>query len=302
MYKRPPLLKKGDKVGIVAPSRMVTEDQMARGFEVLNDRGLDVVRGKHLFERCGYFAGTDEQRRSDLQQMLDDPDIAAVFCARGGYGMTRIVDQLDLTGMLSRPKWLIGFSDITALHLSLDRAGVESVHGLMPAQYEYMGVEESLSSLWELLFKGCLKYELSSHSMNRAGEARGQLVGGNLSLVAESLGTPTEVQTAGKILFIEEIDEYLYKIDRMLMQLSRAGKLSSLKGLIVGDFSQMKDTQIPFGKTILELINGHFEGYDIPVVFGFPAGHEVRNLALPFGREVLLKVTNTSVQLSDGVG
>ncbi|MBL6449720.1 LD-carboxypeptidase [Fulvivirga sp. 29W222] len=299
MLKRPELLRTGDKVGVVAPSRVITEIQMAKAFEVFGEWGLDVKRGESLLAKDGYFAGSDDQRRLDLQHMIDDPEIKAIFCARGGYGMTRIIDQVDLSNVEKRPKWIIGFSDITALHLALNAQGVESIHGLMPVQYDYMGVEESLSSLKQLLFEGALNYEVAPDAMNKEGEVVAEVIGGNLSLVAESLGTDTEVATEGKILLLEEIDEYLYKIDRMFMQLRRSGKLRNLAGVIIGDFSQMKDTQIPFGKSVLDLIADHFKDLDIPVAYNFPVGHEAKNLAIPIGREVRLEVLKDVVRLSN---
>ena len=301
MLKQPESLKKGDKVGVVAPSRVITEDQMVKAFEVFAAWGLHVVKGNSLFSKDGYFAGQDEERRADLQQMIDDPEIKAIFCARGGYGMTRIIDQVDLTSIMKKPKWVIGFSDITALHLALNRSKVESIHGLMPVQYDYMGVEESLSSLKQLLFEGAVQYEVASDTMNQPGEAVAEVIGGNLSLVAESLGTPTEIDTEGKILLLEEIDEYLYKIDRMFMQLQRAGKLKNLRGVIIGDFSQMKDTQIPFGKSVFDLIAYHFRALSIPIAYNFPVGHEARNLAIPMGRNMRFEVRKDVVKLSEAV-
>ncbi|UII34434.1 LD-carboxypeptidase [Fulvivirga ulvae] len=301
MHKQPESLRKGDKVGVVAPSRVITEMQMEKAFEIFGSWGLEVIRGDALFAKAGYFAGTDSERREDLQRMLDDPDIKAIFCARGGYGMTRVIDQLDLSNIVSKPKWVIGFSDITALHLALNRKKVESIHGLMPVQYNYMGVEQSLSSLRQLLFEGMVDYEIAFNAKNKQGACTAEIVGGNLSLVVESLGTPTEIDTDKKILILEEIDEYLYKIDRMFMQLSRSGKLRNLAGVIVGDFSQMKDTQIPFGKSVLDLIAAHLEELDIPVAYNFPVGHEARNLAIPLGRKMHLEVLKDTVRLRDAV-
>lgn len=293
----PPLLKRGDKIGIVSPSRMILESQVEKAMQIFREWGLDVVKGQNLFSQHGYFAGRDDQRREDLQRMLNDPSIKAIFCSRGGYGMTRIVDQLDLTAFRKYPKWVIGFSDITALHLHLHRHAICSIHGLMPVQYDYMGTEESLASLKKLLFEGEVNYEFPSQPMNQCGRAEGEMIGGNLSLVAESLGTPTEVDTTGKILFLEEIDEYLYKVDRMFMQLKRAGKLDNIQGLIVGDFSEMKDTQIQFGTDIYGLIADHFSDMQIPIVYNFPVGHEAYNLAMPCGKKVILEVTQTTTRL-----
>ncbi|UII22764.1 S66 peptidase family protein [Fulvivirga ligni] len=280
---------------MISPSRMITPDQVELSFEVLTEWGLNVVKSSSLFHQDGYFGGTDEERLTELQSFLDDPSIKAIFCARGGYGMTRIVDDLDFTKFMEHPKWIVGFSDITALHLALDKVGFESIHGLMPVQFSYSGVEESLASLRALLFEERTEYLISPNDHNIEGEVSAKIIGGNLSLLAESLGTNTEINTDGKILFIEEIDEYLYKVDRMLMQLKRSGKFNNLAGVMLGDFSDMKDTQIPFGKNFYELVLRYFN--HVPVCFQFPAGHEPHHLALPIGRVVHLNVNTDSVKL-----
>lgn len=284
---------------MIAPSRVIQESQIEKAVEVLKGWGLEIVFGKHLFAKDGYFAGSDDQREQDCQYMLNDAEIKGIFCARGGYGMTRIIDKLDLAPLLKYPKWIIGFSDITALHLALHQNNIESIHGLMPVQFDHIGVEESLTSLYELLFKGTVNYSISSHPMNRCGVAVAGVIGGNLSLIVESLGTATEISTDDKILFLEEIDEYLYKIDRMFMQLRRAGKLNKLAGLMVGDFLMVKDTQIAFGKSIFELIDDHFKGADFPVAYNFPVGHEPKNLAIPCGRKMRFVVAKDNVQLME---
>jgi len=293
----PPLLKKGDKVALVAPSRVIDQKQMKAAYRVLERWGLQVVEGTALYHRDGYFAGTDEERLADLQQFLD-ADVKAIFCARGGYGMTRIVDRLSFKKFIKNPKWVIGFSDITALHLATSRLKIESIHGLMPVQYGKLHVEHSLNSLYQLLFTGHGSIKSTVNEYNKLGKAEGKIIGGNLSLVAESLGTSTELQTEGAILVLEEIDEYLYKIDRMLNQLARAGKFKNLKGLVIGDFSDMKDTQIKFGKNVYELILGHISPYDFPVAFNVPIGHEALNLAFPVSRKVSLIVGDSGTHLS----
>jgi len=295
---RPALLKRNDRIGIVAPSRVIDRSQMERAYEVLADWGLEVQDGKSLFGKSGYFAGTDEERLSDLQEFINDPEIKAIFCARGGYGMTRILDNLDLNPLKENPKWIIGFSDITALHLKLALNDIESIHGLMPVQYGYEGVSESLQSLRTLLFEGKGKINAPASSFNCLGDVSGKMIGGNLSLVAECLGTETEIETDGKILFLEEIDEYLYKIDRMFTQIKRAGKLNGLGGLIIGDFSGMKDTQIPFGMDVNELITKQVREFDFPVAFDFPIGHESKNIAVPVSREARLVVDKSGAKLS----
>ncbi|UII27865.1 LD-carboxypeptidase [Fulvivirga maritima] len=297
MNLRPPLLQEGDKIGIVSPSRMILPEQISQALTVFQEWGLEVVLSEQLYASEGYFAGTDEVRRAELQSFLDNPELKAVLCARGGYGMTRIIDGIDFSGVKKYPKWLVGFSDITAMHVALNNNNIESIHGVMPAQFGYEGVMESISSLKNILFEGRVDYSVPMSGGSRQGTANAEVIGGNLSLLADSLGTATEVQTKGKILLIEEIDEYLYKIDRMLTQLRRAGKFDELAGVIVGDFSGMKDTSIPFGKNIKDLIWSHFESYSYPLCFDFPAGHEPYNLAIPFGHSLSFIVNEDEVRL-----
>ena len=293
----PPLLKEGDEIVVISPSRRIFKEQLEKAWQIFADWGLDAREGNSLWSVSGYFAGTDEERLDEWEQTIADPSVKAIFCARGGYGLTRIIDQLDLSIVRENPKWIVGFSDITAMHLALDHSNIASVHGLMPAQYGNAGVERSLDSLHEFLFKGKLNYRVNPHPANQLGRVTAPVIGGNLSLLTESLGTPTEIHTDGRILFIEEIDEYLYKIDRMMNQLKRAGTFDYLKGVIIGDFSSMKDTEIPFGKDIIQLLSSYFTG-DYPVAFGFPIGHENLNLALPLGIPLTLDVVEDFSLLS----
>lgn len=286
----PPLLQEGDQIVVISPSRRITPEQVDASWDVFAQWGVKAREGSSLWSTSGYFAGTDEERLEEWRQALADPSIRAIFCARGGYGLTRIIDQIDLSVISNSPKWIIGYSDITAMHMALDHADIASIHGLMPAQFGNPGVDESLKSIHDFLFHGKLEYRIDSHPKNRTGHTEATAIGGNLSLLAESLGTPTEIHTDGRILIIEEIDEYLYKIDRMMNQLKRAGKFDFLAGLVVGDFSDMKDTTIPFGTDIYQLIESYIDG-DIPVAFDFPLGHENRNLAMPLGVPLSLEVT-----------
>ena len=296
--QRPSLLKAGDKIVILSPSRQINESQLNRAIEVLNGWGLEVSLANNVLSRDGYFAGTDEERLQDLQNAINDPKISAVFCSRGGYGLSRIIDDLDLTVLKTNPKWIIGFSDITALHLKINQIGIESIHGLMPVQFEYDGVDKSIESLKHMLFEEFFSYEWASSINNVEGIAEAEIIGGNLSLLVDSLGTKTEINTDNKILFIEEIDEYYYKIDRMLNQLYRAGKFQNLKGLIVGQFTDLKDTQIPFGHSLAEIILSKIENKSLPVAFNSPFGHEAYNLAIPCGRKVKLSVDKNGTSLS----
>jgi muramoyltetrapeptide carboxypeptidase len=285
----PPLLREGDHVVVISPSRRITREQVDASWSVFKDWGLQAREGLSLWSSSGYFAGTDEERLEEWRQALGDPAVKAIFCARGGYGLTRIIDQIDLSIVKEHPKWIIGFSDITAIHLALDHRDIASIHGLMPAQYGNPGVDQSLASLHDFLFEGRINYHVDSFEKNRDGRVTAPVIGGNLSLLAESLGTPTEINTDGSILFIEEIDEYLYKIDRMMNQLKRAGKFEYLAGVIVGDFSDTKDTAIPFGKDIYDLIDSYLGG-TYPVAYNFPIGHEDYNLTLPMGLPLTLDI------------
>lgn len=292
MSSIPALLKRQDTVAFVAPSRVIFEDQLSHAIDVFNSWGLNVKLGKAIYNQSGYFAGTDKERLSDFQEMIDDPTIKAIFCARGGYGMTRFLDSLDFSLLRKHPKWIVGFSDVTALHLKLDRLSIPSIHGLMPVQFGYDGVERSIESIYQILHVETGTYNVPAAEGSFDGETSANIVGGNLSLICDSLGTSSEINTNGKILFLEEIDEYLYQIDRMLKQLERAGKFNALAGVIVGDFTKVKDTEIPFGDTWQNVISGYFKNKTIPVAFGFPAGHEALHLALPLGRKITLSVRN----------
>lgn len=293
----PSKLKTGDKICIVSPSRTIQETQIKEAIDLFEKWGLKVELGEHVYSSYGYFAGTDAQRLNDLQKAIDNPEIKAVFCSRGGYGMSRILDSLNFEELLKQPKWIIGFSDITALHIQLNNIGLQSVHGLMPVQFDYMGTEDSIESLKKLLFDGSIDYQLPGDINNISGEAHAEIIGGNLSLLVDSLGTASEINTDDKILFVEEIDEFLYKIDRMFNQLKRADKLSKLKGLIIGDFSQQKDTNIPFGQTLEQIVLHHTSNFNYPISFSIPIGHEPHNLAIPCGRVIKLNVSKSNVEL-----
>lgn len=293
----PPALKKGSKVGLVAPAKIVSRETVKPAVEILKSWGLKVVKGKNLLARNFQFAGTDAQRTADLQQMLDDDTVEAVFCFRGGYGTTRIIDNLDFSRFLAQPKWIVGYSDITALHLHLHRMGVESLHATMPMLFA-RDSERSVSGLREILFSGKDDFKISLQGRGgRAGQATGQAIGGNLSLIATCLGTASEADFSGKILFLEDIGEYLYHIDRMMIQLKRAGKLENLAGLVVGHFTAMQDNAAPFGQTAEEIILEAVRGYGYPVGFGFPIGHETENLPIPCGRLLKLKVSRNKAEL-----
>lgn len=297
----PPSLQPGDTVGIVAPASWFPYDELADGLRILRDRWqLKVIEGQSLRAVDGPFAGSDDLRRADLQCFFDDPTVRAVFAARGGYGCYRIADDLDLTGLQTHPKWVVGFSDVTVLLSLLEKQGLVSLHGLMPRQYGDPDRVESLESVRQWLFgKWPDVYDIPAHPLNRTGQAMGSLVGGNLTMLINSIGTPTDVHFTDKILFIEDIDETFFSVDRMMTQLRRSGRLSGLAGLVVGQFTDMRTNQsLPFGKDACEIIAEAVSAYDFPVLFDFPAGHVTYNLALPIGSSVTLTVQSESGQLS----
>lgn len=296
---RIPPLSKGQTIGIVAPARKVDHEKLREGIQIIESWGLKVEPGKYCFEKDNsYLAAADADRLSDFHHMLDSPSIDAIFCARGGYGTTRILDQLDLSEFIKNPKWILGFSDITALHLRLHQLGVPSIHGCMPAQFSNPGYAVSVERLRQLLFSDQpIEVLADANHYNRSGVASGIIIGGNLSLVVDALGTSTEPDTAGKILVLEEIDEQLYKIDRMFTQLKRAGKLSQLAGLVIGHMTDLKDTELPFGQTIEELILDKVSEFNYPVGFDFPIGHESPNLPWRHSSSSRLVVTSEQSNL-----
>ncbi len=280
---RPPFLKKGDKVAIIAPARKVSYHEMEKAIEIITAYGLDVVYTDNLFLQDNQFAGNDSNRTFELQHALDNEDIKAVFFARGGYGSIRIIDGLDFTKFISNPKWLVGYSDITVfLNHVVTNFGIETLHATMPINF-HENTKTSLSSLFDVLFGKLPKYEFKSHKLNKAGKVVGELIGGNLSVIYSMLGSNSLPDTTGKILFIEDLDEYLYHIDRMMMGLKRAGILSNLAGLLVGDITKMNDNIIPFGKSAEEIIFDAVAEFEYPVCFNFPAGHIDNNLAIIIG-------------------
>ncbi len=294
----PPFLRPGDRVGVLAPASRVDVSLLHPAFAQLESWGLRVEPGQTLTRQFHQFAGTDAERATELQAFLDDPTLRAVFAARGGYGVTRILDQLDFTKFLQNPKWLVGFSDLTALHAHANRLGVETIHGPMPRNFGFDPTGRSVETLRQALFGEALRYELAPHPRNRPGVAVGALTGGNLCLICHIIGSLSEVDTRGKILFLEDTGEYLYALDRYLVQLERAGKLAGLAGLLVGRFSDLKDNpDAPYGLTPDEIVAEHVAAYEFPVVYGFPVSHEADNWALVCGREARLEVTASGTLL-----
>jgi muramoyltetrapeptide carboxypeptidase len=298
MLTSPVYLQKNDKVIIIAPAGKIAEGSLDAMICCLNRWGLQVIQAAHLYAVYHGFAGSDAQRTADLQAAVDNTNIKAVFCARGGYGCSRIMDAVDFSSLLQYPKWLVGYSDITALHARWNRLGLASIHGVMSAQFPAGGNDtESTESLQKALFGESLKYTLPSHPLNKTGETEGVLVGGNLTVITHLTGSPDEPDTAGKILFIEDTREYLYALDRMMLQLQRSGKLQAIKGLIAGYFTDMKDNETPFGATAYEIISTYMKDLPVPVCYGFPAGHEEPNLSLIFGKKIKLSVRSQQTAL-----
>lgn len=299
----PDFLKPGDKIGIVAPARKVTPEEMEPGIRYLREQGFEVIEGKNLYKDYHQFSGTDNERAADFQSMLDNTEIRAIIGARGGYGSVRIVDEIELDRLMEDPKWLCGFSDLTVFHNHIHHyLGLETIHcnmlfNLHPDRYE----ETSASSMVKALAGEKLLYEIESPEkvahLNKVGGSEGLLVGGNLSLLYSLNGSASDIDTRGKILFLEDLDEHLYHVDRMMMSLKRTGKLEHLVGLVVGSMSDMKDNTVPYGKTAEEIILEHVNDFEYPVCFGFPSGHEKQNVALILGREVDLNVYGRKVSL-----
>ncbi|MBI3882854.1 MAG: LD-carboxypeptidase [Sphingobacteriales bacterium] len=297
--KFPPYLQKGDTIGITCPAGYMAKEKAQTCIDTLQQWGYEVMVGKTLGSQSNnYFSGTDEQRLNELQAMLDDDSINAILCARGGYGVGRIIDQLDFTKFKRKPKWIIGFSDITVLHAHLNKLKIESLHAPMASAFND---NEFVQSLKKALVGKQAKYKCAPHLFNKPGEVTGELVGGNLSLLVNVIGTPSDINTRNKILFIEDIGEYIYSVDRMFYQLNLSGNLDNLKGLIIVGFSGMKVTERPFGKTVYEAINAIVKDYGFPICFNFPVSHENENYALKVGGNYTLKVANKAVVLTESV-
>ncbi|MDX2001437.1 MAG: LD-carboxypeptidase [Chitinophagales bacterium] len=288
----PAPLRKGDAIGIFCPARKVTVGDIAPALDIIKSWGFVPVLGESIGASYYQFGGTDTVRAADLQMMLDHSEFKAILCARGGYGTVRIIDRLDFGKFIKHPKWLIGFSDATVLHSHIvQNFGIETLHASMPLTFA-SNTTAALQSLYTAITGGELSYEWAAHAFDRKGKAEGILVGGNLSLLYSLSGSVSDIDTKGKILFLEDIDEHYYHFDRMLMQLKRAGKLQHLAGLLIGGLTEMKDKDEdnPFGKTAEQLVVEHTAEYSYPVAFGFPAGHVDDNRALIMGRKVQLSV------------
>ncbi len=293
---QPAHLKNGDKIAIVASARKISLQELQAAIDTFKAWGLEVVLSKNIFNSDHQFSGTDDERATDLQTALDDDSVKAIISARGGYGTMRIIDKLDFTKFKQNPKWVIGYSDITVLHSHIHNFGIQTLHATMPINFSVS--TEAVETMRKALFGEKLFYQLEKHPLNRNGNADAELVGGNLSLLYALTGSASSIHTKGKILFIEDLDEYLYHVDRMMVSLKRYGKLSDLAGLVVGGMTDMKDNQIPFGKTAEEIIMDAVKEYKYPVCFNFSAGHIDKNLAIPLGRRVKLVVDDKGASIS----
>lgn len=269
------------KIALVAPARKITPDEIAFAVDYIKNRGFEVVYDERLFLSYNQFAGSDEERAAVFQQYLDDPDIDAIMCVRGGYGTIRIIDKLNFDKFLQRPKWIVGYSDITVLHAKLQSIGVESLHATMPINFQD-NTQRAIDSLFDALTGKKIDYDLKNIPVDMDLDA--EVVGGNISVLYSLLGSDIFPDTDGKILFIEDLDEYLYHIDRMMMAFKRAGKLDKIKGLVIGRMTKMHDNAVPFGMTAEEIISESVKEKNVAVVFDFPAGHVDDNMALVLGK------------------
>ncbi len=298
IWSAPPVLQVGDTVLYIAPAGNVIEKKgyMHRADSLLRLWGYVPKYASHLYSQHFVFAGTDSLRRQDLQQALDDTNIKALWCARGGYGSVRVIDNLDFSKFQKHPKWLIGFSDISVLHSLLHQKGYQSVHAIMPISLTHPNPErqEALQSLKDLLSGRKLHYEIASDSLNISGKARGVVVGGNISLLVSLLGSKYQIDPSDKILFLEDVGEYTYNYDRMLYALKNAGYFEHLKGLIIGGMGVKKDDD-NIGETVKQIILKHVKNKNFPVIFNFPAGHVVDNRVIVFGKKAKIIVNKNKV-------
>ena len=302
MVRIPPCLNQGDTIGLVAPAGYMQPEKLQTCVQILRDWGYHVKFGRTVDSHSeNYFSGPDKERLEDLQALLDDPEVKAILCARGGYGIGRIIDRVKFKKFKKNPKWIIGYSDVTVLHAHINsNYQIATMHAPMAAAFNDGEWEHPyVQALKNILEGGKIRYQCEPHEFNRKGEAVGELIGGNLSLLAHLIGSPSEIRTKGRILFLEDVGEYLYNVDRMMYQLDRAGKLEKLAGLIVGSFSDMKDTERPFGKTAYQIIRDLVSKYNFPVCFGFPVGHTRENYPLVEGIGYKLRVAKNKVFLEE---
>jgi muramoyltetrapeptide carboxypeptidase len=295
----PPFLKHGDTIGLVSTARKITLSEIEPAINCLTKQGFHVILAPNIFAIHHQFAGTDEQRSSDFQWMINNTEVKAILCVRGGYGTARIIDSINFIPLLENPKWVCGYSDVTVLHAHLQHLELQTLHCTMPINFPTDGsLNESVSSMLNVLHGKHQQYEFPHQPLNRVGTSQGNIIGGNLSILYSIMGSPSDINTDGKILFIEDLDEYLYHIDRMMISLKRNGKLSNLAGLMVGGLSDMHDNAVPFGKTAEEIICDAVDEYNYPVCYGLPAGHIDPNMALIIGGNASLNITAEQTTIS----
>lgn len=295
----PPKLKAGDTVGIIAPARKISPEQLEAALKILHSWGLQTLLAKSIFSsKHSYLAGSDDERRQDFQSMIDNPAVKAILCARGGYGSTRIIEEISFSPLKNSPKWIIGFSDITAFHLQLFHLGFASIHGTMPIFFHRDDSKSAVESLRNILFNGACEILFNAGPSNQAGRGEGQAVGGNLSLILDSLCTSSEPDTNHKILIVEEVDEYFYKLDRMFTQLRRAGKLENLAGLLIGHMTDLKNSDLDFGESVSQIVMHAVRDYHYPVAFSFPSGHQNPNIGWIHGAPAVLNAGASQVSFS----
>jgi muramoyltetrapeptide carboxypeptidase len=292
--KTPIPLRKGDLIALASPARKISREELLPAMQILEVAGFSVRMDEEVYLQDQQFAGTDDQRSAHFQRLMDDPSVKAILCSRGGYGSMRLLGKLDFSQFVHHPKWIAGYSDITALHAHLHQMGIKSLHSTMPVNFA-SNTPEALQSLFDALKGKNPDFEINHHTLNRKGTAEGILTGGNLSILYSLAGSADFPDLRGKILFIEDLDEYLYHIDRMMLSLKRAGAFEGLAGMVVGGLTEMKDNPIPFGKSAEEIVNEHIAEYSFPVCFGFPAGHFPDNRCLIFGQKYQLSIGKTSL-------
>lgn len=297
MLLRPPALQAGDSIYLLSTARKISLEELQPAIKTFESWGLNVIIGKTIGAEDRQFAGNDVLRTQDFQTALDDKNVRAIICARGGYGTVRMMDALNYDEFMKHPKWIVGFSDVTYLHVHISNSiGIQTLHATMPFSFEN-NTPEAIETMRKELFGIKNDYHVSAHPLNRFGHAQGILIGGNLSILYSITGTKSGMNTSGKILFLEDLDEYLYHVDRMMMNLKRSGKLHDLAAVVVGGFTAMKDNKVAFGCTAYEIIAEHLSEYNYPVCYDFPGGHVADNRALVMGRKYQLTVTTSSVSL-----
>ena len=295
----PPFLKNGDKIGIVGTARSIENGQLENITRLLKKDGFEVVLSHNIYAVSDRYAGDDHIRSESFQAMLDDDSLSAILCARGGYGTARMIDDIDWSSFLQKPKWVCGFSDVTVLHSHLNKLGVAAIHSIMGTGFRNAPDDDPnyLTLVSELIGKP-FNLKVDSNLLNRIGDVKGELIGGNLAVLSSIMGSPSDSDWTDKILFLEDINEYPYNVDRIMLNLKRNGRLGGLKGLVVGDISEKAEDDIPFGKSAYEVVAEHVSDYDFPVGFGFPIGHEKINLAIRFGDQVQFSVNSAFARIT----